>query len=153
MVVFPVTQRNIALAAWMHDWGGYDPWKKTGVDHALRSAELIPGVLAELGTPEAAASRAAECARLHHRCDADAPLAAILLHDADAIDFLGATGVLRNFSMQPRNLRGAFEKANERLKYARGHLILPESRVIAEPLIARAERILREFEEETGGAF
>ncbi len=143
----------IGIAAFMHDWGGYNPWKQEGVDHALRSVEIIPGVLAELGAEGRAAARTVECAKLHHSCGADAPIEAILLHDADAIDFIGVTGILRNFSMQSRNLRGGFEKAISRMEYARGHLILDASRAIAEPLFPRMERLLGEFEQETGGLF
>jgi len=143
----------LRIAAYMHDWGGYEPWKKAGVDHAVRSAEVIPGVLTELGMPGESAALAAECARLHHSCDAKAAFEAILLHDADAIDFLGITGLLRNCSMKSRDLRGAFEKTKARMDYARARLILDGSRTIAEPLFPRMERVLEEFERETGGLF
>lgn len=141
------------LSAYLHDWGGYDPWKKPDTDHATRSAELIPDVLRDLGALETVIAGVSECARLHHHCDQTASFEAILLHDADAIDLVGITGLLRNFSMMPRDLRRAFDKTKERVDYASGHLILSRSRSLVRPLLARTEELLEEFQQETGGLF
>ncbi len=146
-------QEVLSLAALSHDWGAYDPWKKAGVDHAVRAAEVLPEALGALGVSAETARRAAECAGLHHACGPDAPLEAILLHDADAIDFTGITGALRCFSTLSRDLRGAAEKARGRALYAKEHLVLPESRAAAEKVIRRAERLLEDLEEETGGLY
>ena len=37
------------LAAHLHDWGGYSQWAQSGVDHAVRSAEVAAGFLAPEG--------------------------------------------------------------------------------------------------------
>jgi hypothetical protein len=36
------------------------------------------------------------------------------MRDADGLDFLGAVGVLRDFSKNPRDLRAAFEQVRKR---------------------------------------
>lgn len=143
----------VHLAAYLHDWGGYEPWKQPSVDHAKRSAEAIPQILSALGASEELATRVAECARTHHCCDSEASVEAVLLHDADAIDFLGITGLVRNFSMFPRELRRAFDKTKERLSYAREHLLLTSSQSVAKPLLLRTEETLNIFEQETDGLF
>src|SRR5262249_43883109 len=38
-------------AAYLHDMGGLPAFEKAGVDHAVRSAELCEGVLAQAGFP------------------------------------------------------------------------------------------------------
>ncbi len=42
----------IWLAAYLHDWGGYAPWPKPDVDHAVRSREV-----ADQFSPRATAPR------------------------------------------------------------------------------------------------
>jgi uncharacterized protein len=145
--------RVLRLAAFSHDWGAYDPWKRSGVDHAKRSAEVIPEALGALGVPADVAARVAECALLHHSCGIEAPVEAILLHDADAIDFIGTIGALRCFSTMCRDLRGAAEKTRTRLQYARDHILLAESRALANPRLQGAERLLLELEQETEGLY
>ena len=141
------------FAAYMHDWGAWEPWKMAEADHARRSSEIIPPILIEAGADAETAATVADCALRHHSCDNTAAVESVLLHDADAIDFIGATGVLRNFSMRSRDLGGAFERAKFRINYAKEHLILETSRRIGRELIPRAERILAELEEESGELF
>lgn len=149
----PYDRDALFLAANLHDWGAYEPWKLPGVDHAVRSAEIIPAVLGELGVDARQVALVVECARHHHDCDRKQSLEAILLHDADALDFLGVTGVLRTFSMAPRDLRGAFETAHARCDRVRTRLILDRSRELAVDGLAVAQRVLAALEQETAGAF
>ena len=82
-------------AAFLHDWGGIEPFASTGVDHAVRSVELAEPFLTGLGFPmeKFPAVRAAILGHMYQR-EPDGP-EAIVLHDADALDFLGALGAAR----------------------------------------------------------
>ncbi|HEX8448186.1 MAG TPA: HD domain-containing protein [Allosphingosinicella sp.] len=87
-------------AAFLHDSGAIPPFAKEGVDHAVRSAELAEPLLRKAGFPMAKYP-AVKAAILGHMFDKDAgDLAeARMLHDADALDFLGATGIARRLSV------------------------------------------------------
>jgi uncharacterized protein len=82
-------------AAFLHDWGGIAPFAVAGVDHAVRSVELAEPFLAEAGFPMEKFP-AVRAAILGHMYDKEPEGAeAIVMHDADALDFLGALGAAR----------------------------------------------------------
>ncbi|SFS76246.1 HD domain-containing protein [Brevundimonas viscosa] len=85
----------IFAAAFLHDWGGIEPFAAPGVDHAERSVELAEPFLREAGFPmdKFPAVRAAILGHMYDR-EPEGP-EAVALHDADLLDFLGATGAAR----------------------------------------------------------
>lgn len=82
-------------AAFLHDWGGIEPFAVTGVDHAVRSVQLAEPFLTEAGFPmeKFPAVRAAILGHMYDK-EPEGP-EAVALHDADALDFLGALGAAR----------------------------------------------------------
>lgn len=82
-------------AAFLHDWGGIGPFAVAGVDHAARSVELAEPFLTEAGFPmeKFPAVRAAILGHMYDK-EPEGP-EAVVLHDADALDFLGALGAAR----------------------------------------------------------
>ena len=82
-------------AAFLHDWGGIAPFAVAGVDHAARSVELAEPFLTGAGFPMEKFP-AVRAAILGHMYDKEPDGAeAVVLHDADALDFLGALGAAR----------------------------------------------------------
>lgn len=82
-------------AAFLHDWGGIEPFAVAGVDHAARSVQLAEPFLTEAGFPmeKFPAVRAAILGHMYDK-EPEGP-EAVALHDADALDFLGALGAAR----------------------------------------------------------
>ena len=82
-------------AAFLHDWGGIAPFAVAGTDHAVRSVELAEPFLTEAGFPmeKFPAVRAAILGHMYDK-EPEGP-EAVVLHDADALDFLGALGAAR----------------------------------------------------------
>ena len=109
------------IAAHLHDWGAYAPWAQKGVDHTIRSGQVAGEFLSERSCPPELKALVLECIALHHTAGSDRSLEATLLRDADALDFLGAVGVLRDFSKNPRDLRAAFEQVKKRRPRCAGH--------------------------------
>ena len=82
-------------AAFLHDWGGIEPFAVAGMDHAARSVELAEPFLTDAGFPMEKFP-AVRAAILGHMYDKEPEGAeAVVLHDADALDFLGALGAAR----------------------------------------------------------
>ena len=82
-------------AAFLHDWGGIAPFAVAGKDHAVRSVELAEPFLTEAGFPMEKFP-SVHAAILGHMYDKEPDGAeAVVLHDADALDFLGALGAAR----------------------------------------------------------
>lgn len=146
-------QEVIWLAAHLHDWGGYPKWMQAGVEHALRSRQVAEEFLVEKGCDPELLKPILECIEYHHGSDPDRSLEALLLSDADALDFLGVVGALRDFSKKPGDLRKAYEVVQNRKEKLRRSICLESSRVIAEQRLETMERLLMTFEEETFGYF
>lgn len=141
------------LAAHLHDWGAYAPWAKPGVDHAVRSAEVAREFLAQRGYPSATVECVIACIASHHSGDRDRSTEAILLSDADCLDFLGVTGILRDFSKNPREMRRAHKSVLERMQKVPGLICLDRTRELAEQRLAVMSTLLAEFEVESGGCY
>lgn len=141
------------IAAHLHDWGGYPKWAQTGVDHALRSRQVAEEFLVDKGLAPELMTLVLECIEYHHGSDPHRRMEALLLSDADALDFLGVVGVLRDFSKKPRDLRKAYEVVQSRKEKLRQSICLESSRAAAARRLESMERLLVTFEEETFGFF
>jgi HD superfamily phosphodiesterase len=141
------------VAAHLHDWGAYHPWASPETDHCLRSCDVAGAFLKERGFPEEMSAHIIECIRLHHAPGADRSLEAAMLRDADALDFLGVVGVLRNFAINPRDLHKAYQETIRRRDRSLSILTLDRSHGLAAGHVVRMNALLAEFESETCGLF
>jgi hypothetical protein len=82
-------------AAYLHDMAAFPPWEDVKVDHSDVGARLVDTVLKGSGFPmeKIDAVRGAIRTHMYYR-DPVGP-EALYLHDADALDWLGAIGVAR----------------------------------------------------------
>jgi len=141
------------VSAYLHDWGGYAKWQKDGVDHALRSKEVAETYLMEKGYGQEKTLKVLQCIETHHSAEKGRSLEAQLISDADALDFLGCVGVLRMFSMRPKDLRAAYEITKKRQEQLPGKLSLEKSKEIADKRIENMNKILEWFDQETDNCF
>ncbi|MEJ1962698.1 MAG: HD domain-containing protein [Gammaproteobacteria bacterium] len=82
-------------AAYLHDMAAFAPWAKENVDHADEAASVVDTVLTGTGFPMAKIEAVRGAIRTHmFQRDPTGP-EALYLHDADALDWLGAIGVAR----------------------------------------------------------
>ena len=141
------------LAAHLHDWGGYAPWAQKEVNHALRSKQVAETFLAERGYSDDLIELVLECIEYHHSGDAQRSIESILLSDADALDFLGVIGVLRDISKNPRELRKGYEATRRRREKLPSMLCLKRSKEIAAERVKQMDELLAAFEADTFGCF
>ncbi|MGE5506953.1 MAG: HD domain-containing protein, partial [Chitinophagales bacterium] len=86
-------EEALFAAARLHDTGAFAPYRRPRCDHALRSVEVAPDLLAGAGFPMEKVALVQEIIR-GHMFDAEPGPSreAVFFHDADTLDFLGAVG-------------------------------------------------------------
>ena len=99
------------IAIWLHDWGAYPEFAEAGKDHAIRSQEVAREFLIAKQIDLKVVEHVLECIGAHHSATYENSIEAQILFDADTIDFVGLSGILREFSRYPRDLRRAYESA------------------------------------------
>jgi hypothetical protein len=119
----------------------------------VRSTEVAETFLTEKGLPQDLVELVLECIKHHHSGDPDRSIEAILLSDADGLDFLGMVGILRDFSKKPRDLRKGYETAKKRRENVPQMLILDNSKEIAAKRIEEMDNALASFETDSFGYF
>lgn len=82
-------------AAMMHDIAAFQQWAVADKDHADRAVDLLPSLLSKAGFPQAKIPAVLEAVRTHMFDRTPMSNEAIYLHDADALDWLGAVGAFR----------------------------------------------------------
>jgi HD superfamily phosphodiesterase len=86
-------------AAYLHDMAAFEPWEKSGVDHADQAAAIVDTVLKNTGFPMKKIEAVRGAIRTHMYDRNPVGPEALYLHDADALDWLGAIGVARIFGL------------------------------------------------------
>ncbi len=148
-------------AAWMHDLGVFighrpeDPEELKHWDHVPYTIAHTRKLLADWGFPLEKLDAVAEAIRTHQPYDNPQATEAILLHDADILEQLGAIGALRALVKVGRDTRYAtfssvlpvLRDAVDRLP---GQLRLEATRRLAQPRIAALSAFLAAIEAEAG---
>lgn len=141
-------------AAHLHDWGAFPRYRQPGVDHALRSKEIAEHeILPHTGLPPEAVRAILEAIEFHDLRDTRPvhALEALLLREADFLDFLGPLGVARELAWGPNNLRKVIDRVHTRIENIRGRFTLPAAQAMGAARIAEMETLLLRLEQESFG--
>ena len=142
-------------AAFTHDIGAVGEFQEKGVDHAVQSVKLAKPLLLNAGFP-AAKWPAVQEAILGHMYDKDVGSRAesLVLHDADALDFLGSVGVARRLAVTGTSdsYLGGLTKIREFADLLPGRLTTRSARRMAPSRVREMRRFLEQLATETAGA-
>jgi len=90
-------------AAYLHDIAAFAPWEDTKVDHSDVGARVVDTILKGTGFPMAKIEAVRGAIRTHMYYRDPVSPEALYLHDADALDWLGAIGVARIIALVDPN--------------------------------------------------
>jgi uncharacterized protein len=142
-------------AAFLHDIGAIDPFKEQDVEHSLRSVTVIKPLLKSSGFPMKKWAKV-KAAILGHMYYAEVPTAeeAIVLHDADVLDFLGMVGIVRLISVTERhswapNLAGTFTTLHQFKIDLPSKLITNSAKQMAAERLTEMDQFFKLLDKET----
>ena len=142
------------LAAYMHDWGALPIYAQKGVEHAVRSRQVVESdILAHLNLTGDQKAILLETIELHDYRDMRSTQSneALLLREADMLEFLGMIGMARDFARGPRNVETCYKRILGRQADIRNRFTLPRAQEIAQVRLECMDRCLRWLEEESFG--
>jgi HD domain len=90
-------------AAYLHDMAAFAPWEKQNVDHADEAAQIVDTVLKGTRFPMSKIDAVRGAIRTHMYDRDPVGPEALYLHDADALDWLGAIGIARVIALVDPN--------------------------------------------------
>jgi HD superfamily phosphodiesterase len=142
------------LATYMHDWGAFPCYIQKGVEHAVRSRQVVEAeILPRLDLTSAQRDILLEAIELHDYRDRRQTKSseALLLREADMLEFLGMIGMARDFARGPRNLEACYRRIQDRRYGIQGRFTLPRAQQIAQVRLERMEQSLQWLNEESSG--
>lgn len=139
-------------AAFTHDIGAIGAFQKDGVDHAERSVELAEPLLRDAGFPAGkfAAVREAILGHMHDKAPGKGN-EAILLHDADTLDFLGTVGVARRLAVTGTapDYSAGKNRIGEFADKLPARLVTETAKIMAKPRVEEMRHFLATLDAET----
>jgi HD superfamily phosphodiesterase len=141
-------------AAYLHDVAAFAPFRRSFSDHQDQAARIVESLLAGTGFPMAKIEAVRGAIRTHmYERDPVGP-EAIYLHDADALDWLGAIGVARVFALVDPNGGSpdgpsVAQRLEETLTAVPARIVSKAGQARAPQRIRELERFLRELRDES----
>jgi uncharacterized protein len=142
----------MTIAVYLHDWGGYPRFKKPGVEHALRSRQVAETmILPRMELPALAMPVILEAIEYHDYRDLRPvnSTEALLLREADFLDFLGIIGLVREYGRGPADLVSAYQVILARREFIQDRFSLPRAREMATVRLERLQQCLLWLQEES----
>src|SRR5580658_8251466 len=141
-------------AAYLHDMAAFKPWEKPKLDHSDVAADIVGTVLQGSGFPMAKIDAVRGAIRTHMYYRDPVGPEALYLHDADALDWLGAIGVARIMALvdpnggEPDGPK-AVKMLEDNLKNVPARVLSPAGRARVAPRKAELEEFLKDLRRET----
>lgn len=154
-VDLPYDQQIFELAAYLHDWGAFPKYTQKNVEHAIRSRQVVEAeILTRLDLTPAQKDILLETIELHDYRDHCPTKSneALLLREADMLEFLGMIGMARDFARGPKNVETCYKRILSRRNDIRGRFTLPRAQEIACTRLYRMEISLQWLLEESFGS-
>jgi HD superfamily phosphodiesterase len=145
----------IELAAYLHDWGAFPMYFQKDVEHATRSRQVVESaILPHLELTAYQKEILLETIELHDYRDMRPTRSneALLLREADMLEFLGSIGLAREFARGPKNVETCYKRVLSRRDGIRNRFTLPPAQEIAEVRLERMDVCLGWLVEESFGA-
>ncbi len=150
----PYDAKALEVATYLHDWGAFPCYAEKGVEHAIRSGQIAETeILPHMDLTAAQKEIILEAVELHDYRDMRPTQSneALLLREADMLEFLGMIGMAREFARGPKDVAACQRRVLSRRAGIQGRLTLPVAQEIARVRLERMEQCLQWLDEESFG--
>ena len=150
----PYDSKIFELATYLHDWGAFPKYAQKNVEHAVRSRQVVETEIAPyLDLTAVQKEVLLETIELHDYRDRHSTESneALLLREADMLEFLGMMGMARDFARGPKNVKSCYKRIVSRRDEIQGRFTLPRAQEIACIRIERMDMTLEWLLEESFG--
>lgn len=147
-------RQALEWAVYLHDWGAFAKFYQKDGDHALISREVVEKeIFPQVDLPYDVKAKILEAIELHDLRDPRPVKSteAVMLREADFLDFLGAIGVAREFARGPKDLQKTTQLILKRKDLLKGRFTIPKAQKIAAERMARMDAFLEALREESFG--
>jgi uncharacterized protein len=151
----PYDAHVMELAAYMHDWGAFPKYIQKDVEHAVRSRQVVESdILPHLPLTTDQKAILLETIELHDYRDMHPTKSneALLLREADMLEFLGMMGMAREFARGPKNVETCYKRILSRRNGIQNRFTFPCALEIAKVRLGRMKVCLGWLVEESFGA-
>jgi HD domain len=143
-------------AAYLHDLAAFKPWENDKLDHSDVAADIVDTILKGTGFPMAKIEAVRGAIRTHMYYRDPVGPEALYLHDADALDWLGAIGVARIIALVDPNGGSpdgpkAVKMLEDNLKNVPARVLSPAGKAMMPPRKAELEAFLGNLRRESDG--
>lgn len=141
-------------ASYLHDMAAFPPWEKAKLDHSDVAADIVDTILKDTGFPMTKIDAVRGAIRTHMYYRDPVGPEALYLHDADALDWLGAIGVARITALvdpngaAPDGPKGV-AMIEDNLKNVPARVLSPAGRARVALRKAETEQYLKDLRRET----
>jgi HD superfamily phosphodiesterase len=153
-VDLPYDPQVMELATYMHDWGAFPAYIQHGVEHAIRSRQIVEAeILPRLELTASQKEILLEAVELHDYRDTRQTKSneALLLREADMLEFLGMIGMARDLARGPRNIQVSYRRILDRRYGIEGRFTIPRAQQLAQVRLERMGQCLQWLYEESFG--
>jgi len=134
----------------LDDTGAYPQYKEEGADHPVTSRKFAERYLREIGFPFSKMDIALEAIDKHmFTSEAGKSAEAIIVRDADILDFLGTVGVARSFLKAQDDLRQGYEELLRLSKTLPEKTVTEKGRAMARERQKEMEDFVEKLRQET----
>lgn len=141
-------------ASFLHDIAAFAPWEKEHVDHADEGARIVDTILKGTGFPMAKIDSVRAAIRTHMFARDPVGPESTYLHDADALDWLGAIGVARIIALVDPNGGSpdgpkAIAMLEDNLAHVPARVVSPAGRAMVPARKAELAQFLKDLRRES----
>jgi hypothetical protein len=143
-------------ASFLHDIAAFPPWEDEKLDHSDVGADAVGKILSDAGFPEPKLEAVRGAIRTHMYYRDPVGAEALYLHDADALDWLGAIGVARIIALVdpkggPPDGPAVVKMLEENLEKVPSRVLSPAGRAQVPRRKAELQKFLNDLRRESDG--